>query len=148
MYFNVKDIEQFHSQKDFIDTVLVPLLPLDFSIEGSRQSSSAADYLMSLTAFLEKQFKGRIFLTPPFSYFHKNGIIDLEEINTYLMESGFKHVLFITCDQQWREKNSQFNVTWIPAIPLESMDQDVKQRLLQDQLNLVVPSLTKVWTSI
>lgn len=148
MYFNVKDIEQFHSQKDFIDTVLVPLLPLDFSIEGSKQSGSAAEYLMSLTAFIEKQFKGRIFLTPSFSYFHKNGIIDLEEISTYLMESGFKHVLFITCDQQWRNKGSQFNVTWLPAIPLESMDHDVRQRILQDQLNLVVPSLTKIWTSI
>lgn len=68
MFFNVNDVQQFQSQKDFIDTALVPLLSLDFEEGKMKQSSSAAEFLMSLTSFIEQQFKGRLMLIPPFSY--------------------------------------------------------------------------------
>lgn len=147
MNFNANDIEQFLSQKEFIDTALVPLLPVDFSMEVGKQSGSAAEYLMSLTTFIEKQFKGRIFLTPPFPYFQNLCNIDINEIEDKLKQSGFKFVLFITCDQFWKKENGDLHIIWLPAIPLESMDMEVKMRILQDQLNLVIPSLTKCWTN-
>ena len=33
MFFNVKDVEQFQAQKQFIDTAIVPLVSLDLSEE-------------------------------------------------------------------------------------------------------------------
>lgn len=66
MNFIVKDVEQFQAQKQFIDTAIVPLVQLDFSDQGMKQSSSASEYLMTLTNFIEQQFKGRLLLLPPF----------------------------------------------------------------------------------
>jgi hypothetical protein len=146
MNYNAKDIEQFLNQKQFIDTAIVPLLPVDFSTESGMRSGSEADFLMSLVTYVEKQFKGRIFLTPPFSYFQKTVKIDINDIYDNLVRSGFKHVLFITCDARWKQ-NDEKSVMWLPAIPLESMELEVKNRILQDQLNYVLPKLTQVWTS-
>ena len=55
-------------------------MPIDFSDDTGKQSGSAADYILNLVSFVEKQFKGRIFLTPTFPYFHKTGNIDLNDI--------------------------------------------------------------------
>lgn len=66
MNFIVKDVEQFQAQKQFIDTAIVPLVQLDFTDHGMKQSSSASEYLMTLTNFIEQQFKGRLLLLPPF----------------------------------------------------------------------------------
>lgn len=148
MFFNVKDMEQFQSQKQFIDTAIVPLLSLEFSDERSRQSSSAAEFLMSLTAFIEQQFKGRLLVTPPFSYIESiKENISLQAIYDELQAAGFKHIFFITCDHHWTAVNDSFNILWLPAIPLESMDKAVKQRILEDQLKQIIPTLTNEWTS-
>ncbi len=147
MNFNAKDIEQFLNQKQFIDTAIVPLLPVDFSTESGMRSGSEADFLMALNTYVEKQFKGRIFLTPPFSYFQKTVKIDINDIHDNLLQAGFKHVLFITCDARWKQFNHEQSILWLPAIPLESMESEVKNRILQDQLNYILPKLTKVWTS-
>ncbi len=146
MFFNVKDVQQFQAQKDFIDTALVPLLALDFKDATIKQSSSAAEFLMSLTSFVEQQFKGRLMLVPPFSYTDrtKNGlsVILLKE---ELQNAGFKHVIFITCDHTWTSDNEQLDVIWLPAIPLESMDIGVKKTILEDQLKRIIPILTSKW---
>lgn len=149
MFFTVKDIEQFQSQKQFIDTAIVPLLSLEFADDRSRQSSSAAEFLMSLTAFIEQQFKGRLLVTPPFSYTQalKEGI-RIEAIQEELQSAGFKHVFFITCDHHWTTVGDTTGVIWLPAIPLESMDKAVKQRILEDQLKQVIPTFTSAWTSV
>ena len=148
MFFNVKDMEQFQSQKQFIDTAIVPLLSLEFSDERSNQSSSAAEFLMSLTAFIEQQFKGRLLVTPPFSYIESiKENISLRAIQDELQAAGFKYIFFITCDHRWTTFNDSFNIQWLPAIPIESMDKAVKQRILEDQLKQVIPTFTNAWTS-
>ena len=146
MFFNVKDVQQFQAQKDFIDTALVPLLSLEFIETKIKQSSSAAEYLMSLTAFVEQQFKGRLMLVPPFSYTDqtKTGL-SVNLIKEDLQNAGFKHVLFITCDHAWTSYSEQIDVIWLPPIPLESMDAGVKKSILDDQLKQIIPILTSKW---
>ena len=146
MFFNVKDVQQFQAQKDFIDTALVPLLSLEFIETKIKQSSSAAEFLMSLTAFVEQQFKGRLMLVPPFSYTDqtKTGL-SVNLIKEDLQNAGFKHVLFITCDHTWTSYSEQIDVIWLPPIPLESMDSGVKKSILDDQLKQIIPILTSKW---
>ncbi|RHW39308.1 DUF2487 family protein [Lysinibacillus yapensis] len=149
MFFNVNDVQQFQQQKDFIDTALVPLLSLDFKEAKIKQSSSAAEFLMSLTAFIEQQFKGRLMLVPPFSYTEqtRNGV-SVELLKKEMEDAGFKHVFFITCDHYWTSFQEQLDVIWLPSIPLESMDTGVKQSILQNQLNQVIPTFTSKWFQV
>lgn len=146
MIYKVNDVEQFQAQKQFIDTAIIPLLQLDFSEIGMKQTSSASEYLMSLTTFIEQQFRGRLMLLPPFSYTKLSKSSELPlTLKAELQEAGFKSVIFITCDHEWTQLKDRINVIWLAPIPLESMDKTVKQRILEDQLKQVIPFLTTAW---
>jgi len=146
MFFNVQDVEQFLGQKDFIDTAIVPLLSLDFASDKVKQSSSAAEFLMALTAFVEQQFKGRLMVLPPFTYIANEKQEELPTtISESLINAGFKHVFFMTCDAGWTSHKEQLNIIWLPSIPLESMDKSVKKTILEDQLRQVIPILSAKW---
>lgn len=147
MYFNALDIEQFLQNKQFIDTAVIPLVSLDLGENKIRQSGSQAEYLMSLTSFIEQQFKGRLMLMPPFTYLEEQKeTVDLKFIRKYFKESGFSHIFFVTSDRHWTSNQGDVNVIWLPAIPLESMDRTVKQRILEDQLKHVIPFFTSEWS--
>lgn len=149
MFFNVQDVNQFLQQRDFIDTAIVPLLSLDFSEDKAQQSSSAAEFLMSLTAFIEQQFKGRLMVLPPFSYMAnaRNEQLPLT-LTTHLINAGFKHVFFMTCDASWTNISADCHIIWLPSIPLESMDKGVKKTILEDQLRQVVPIFSAKWAQL
>ena len=147
MYYIPEDVKQFINNKQFIDTAVVPLVSISFEEQKSIHMSSAADFLMGLTNFIEQQFKGRLMVMPPFTYFdEKQEMLNIDLIHQQLLVSGFKHIFFITCDNLWVKCNNSLEVIWLPAIPLESMDKGVKQRILEDQLNHVIPRFTSSWT--
>lgn len=146
MFFNTKDVAQFVTQQQFIDTAVVPLLNMSFEQQKIQHNSSQAEYLMSLTAFVEQQFRGRVMLLPPVCYIEGEASLSIENWQNALQEAGFKHIFFVTCDHQWTSKQELFNIIWLPAIPLESMDNSMKQKILEDQLKLIIPNLTKEWT--
>ncbi|MFP3918666.1 YpiF family protein [Lysinibacillus telephonicus] len=149
MFFNAKDVQQFQSQKEYIDTAIVPLLSINLSEAGIVQSSSSTEFLMSLTSFIEQQFKGRLMLMPPFSYTEgTRGGLSVSLLKEELQKVGFKHVLFITCDHFWTSLGDEIDVIWLPSIPLESMDREVKKKVLEDQLKLVIPILSSKWTQV
>jgi len=149
MYFNANDVTSFMAQKEFIDTAIVPLVSIDLTSEKIKQSGAEADFLLSLTSFVEQQFKGRLLLLPPFSY---STILKNEELpqllESQLHNAGFKHVFFITCDHFWTNIGDVVNVIWLPAIPLESMDKGVKNSILEDQLRQVIPTFSTKWAQI
>ncbi|QGG50823.1 DUF2487 family protein [Lysinibacillus pakistanensis] len=149
MYFNANDVTSFMAQKEFIDTAIVPLVSIDLTSEKIKQSGAEADFLLSLTSFVEQQFKGRLLLLPPFSY---STILKNEELpqqlELQLHNAGFKHVFFITCDHFWTNIGDVVNVIWLPAIPLESMDKGVKNSILEDQLRQVIPTFSTKWAQI
>ncbi|KGR88528.1 hypothetical protein CD30_18200 [Ureibacillus massiliensis 4400831 = CIP 108448 = CCUG 49529] len=147
MFFNVKDVSEFQNNKEFIDTVIIPLLLINLTENMIKQSSSATEYLMSLTAFIEQQFKGRLMLMPPFSYTEETkDDLSLVNLKEAFENAGFKHVLFITCDHYWTSYNEDLDVIWLPSIPLESMDKTVKKTILEDQLKQVIPILSSKWS--
>ena len=102
---------------------------------------------MHLTAFIESQFKGRIMLLPPFSY---TGTTKLEEMSATILRDlekmPFKHIFFLTTDSAWTSVEVSGEVIWLPSIPLESMDKQLRQSIIEDQLKQVLPRFTKKWS--
>ena len=146
MNWNANDMDTYMQQKEYIDTLLVPLLKIETNPENMKSSSSSTEFLMHLSTFMENQFKGRIMLLPPFSYTQS---MDLEILAGSLKKDinlmGFKHVFYLTTDSNWTTDNLE-NLIWLPSIPLESMDKQLRQKIIEDQLRQVLPLLTKKWT--
>lgn len=147
MHFIGRDMDQYLSQKDYVDTAVVPLLQLDLSEAGLKSSAGASEYLQSLTTLLEKQFKGRILLFPPMAYTKNADRSRLsKEISDEMEKAGFKHVFYMTTDAEWRSIDELQNVLWLPAIPTENMDRNFKQSVMEDQLRQVLPLFLKEWS--
>ncbi len=148
MYWTSKDMEEFIKQKEFIDTAIVPLVFLEGTDLGIKQSASGAEFLMSLTNFIEQQFKGRIVLTSPITY--TKSMPKKEIITAFydeLIEAGFKYIFFVTSDYEWNQFSPNYDIIWLPSIPLGDMDQKVRQSVLSDQLRQVIPMLSSKWST-
>ena len=149
MNWEAKSIDTIVEQKEYIDTALIPLLLIEGSPEGMKQSASAAEFLMNLTPYIEKQFKGRIVEFPPFSYTPESDRTRLAtEWKSELEKMEFKHYIFLTTDRTWMEEDILPEAVYVPSIPLEHMDKQVKQSVLQDQLRQLIPLLSKRWNEL
>ena len=146
MKYTVQDMTIFQQQKQFIDTAIVPLIQLDFSEQALLQSSMAASYLLSLTNYIEQQFKGRMVLLPPVCYTMMLRSQELlQNIHEELEDGGFRHIFYITTDMSWRTIAAEKAIIWLPPIPLESMDQNVRKSILEDQLKQILPTFLADW---
>ncbi|WP_017381846.1 YpiF family protein [Paenisporosarcina sp. TG-14] len=146
MYWNSKDVSVFLDQKEFIDTAVIPLLLIDGQASQVKQNASSAEFLMALTVFIENQFKGRVVLLPPVSYTPKSSRQQLgNEWSEMLKEAGFKHLFFVSSDMSWGTEANALNVIYTPSIPLEHMDQRLRQSVLEDQLRQIIPVFAKRW---
>jgi len=146
MHWNAKDSTIFQAQKEYIDTAIIPLTWIDGSSQGFLSAASAAEFTLSLSNVIENQFKGRIVLFPSFSYTKKQDKQTLlDDWSEEIKNAGFKHIFFITSDREWSTMEEEKNVILIPSIPLESMDQKMKNSILEDQLRQLIPIFAKRW---
>lgn len=146
MNWNASDMNVFLQQKEYIDTLVVPLIKVETVEERMKTSASSTDFLMNLVDYIELQFKGRIMIAPPFAYTPSMGLQQFGEVlSEDLSKSSFKHVFYLTTDSQWTSIEIPGKVLWMPAIPIENMDERLKQSILEDQLKQLLPQLTEEW---
>lgn len=146
MNWTSKDMDTYLQQKEYIDTLIVPLLKVETAPEQLKNSTSSSEFLMHLTTYLETQFKGRMMLMPPFAYTQSTDLAGMAEtLSRDVAATAFKHVFFITTDSAWTSLQIEGEVIWLPSIPLESMDPSLRQTIIEDQLRQVLPRFTEKW---
>ncbi|AST92237.1 hypothetical protein BC6307_13540 [Sutcliffiella cohnii] len=150
MKWTTKDVTVYEQSKEYIDTAIIPLVPISFKAD-MKNLASLGEYITTLTNELERQFKGRVMLLPTYTYlFHGNGRIKKEVLNEYIQHleaEGVKHIFLLTSDQQWKQEEEEINgkLLWLPAIPLEDMEEKYKQKLITDQMNQLLPIFISKW---
>lgn len=147
MNWTAKDMDTYMQQKEYIDTVIVPLLKIETAPEKMKNSASSSEFLMHLTTYMETQFKGRMMLMPPIAYTQST---DLNEMSRNLVRdmasAPFKHQFYMTTDSAWTSIQMEGEIIWLPSIPLESMEPSLRQTIMEDQLRQVLPRLTEKWS--
>ncbi|WP_309087732.1 YpiF family protein [Domibacillus sp.] len=147
MNWNGKDAALVEQQKNYIDTVLIPLVPLDFGTEF-RQSAEQYEFIGLLADFLERQFKGRVVVTPPYAYVPEmagNAALWSEKARS----AAFKHVFFLTADAMWRTRENELggSVILVPSVPLGDMEESVKHSLISHQAKQLIQTVVEKWQS-
>lgn len=141
-----KDVDTYISQKEYIDTVVVPLIAVDTKPETMKNSASSSEFLMNLSKFIEKQFKGRMMFLPPVSYTQSTDIQQLADtLSEDLKKSSFPHIFYLTTDPKWTSVSTDEKVIWLPSIPLETMDDHLRQTIMEDQLRQVLTHFMDKW---
>lgn len=147
--WNPQDIEIYSKSKEYVDTAVIPLLPISFDSEMG-QDAGMSEFITLVTAQLERQFRGRLLLLPGFSYLkgiEAEKVTDLLQWESQLLESGFSHVFYLTSDLFWKSEESRFNgsVIWLPAIPLETMQDQQKLSVIESQVKQMLTLFTGKW---
>jgi len=150
MKWNGKDIELYIGAKEYVDTVIIPLIGISFK-EMIRQSASTNEFTTILSQQIEQQFKGRVMLLPPLTY--SNEWIMEEKIQLLLqwketlMVENFKHIFFLTSDIDWKSIEGQLGdeLLWTNSIPLEHLDEKYKQPMMDEQVKKILKVIINQW---
>lgn len=146
----LEDVDVYNQSKEYVDTAVIPLIPV--SVQSDFKSVvSKGEYITHITAELERQLKGRVYLFPPFTYLNnkKNVFEILLEWKTEIQRE-FKHVFFLTSDVMLKDNKPQSlsnNLIWLGAVPIEHMDDNLKRKLLQDQVEQILNILLQSWNN-
>ncbi|WP_144476819.1 YpiF family protein [Cytobacillus oceanisediminis] len=142
------DVEMYQKAAEYVDTAIVPLLPVSFG-EDMKQNASMAEFTGILTSQLEKQFRGRIFLLPDFVYIKEDeGSLDaLKNWENSLLDKQFNHIFYVTSDSRWRqrEKDLKGNVLWMPSLSMDQMEDQQKVAIVDDQVKQLLSLFTEKW---
>lgn len=143
-----KDIEMYLGAKEYVDTAVVPLVPISFG-DDMKQVVPMYEYTTIITAQLEHQFKGRMLLFPCYSYFKKSYDEDLEQLKRWeeeLLKEGFKHLFYITSDHGWKEWESSLNghLICFNTIP-NDMEGNYQQTAVKEQLKQLISTIMLKW---
>lgn len=141
--WNSKDVDVYLQSKEYVDTAIVPLI--EVSIDSQFKNTVSKGECTDLISFeLERQLKGRVFLFPSFTYIQNDSQV-IETLKKWKNElkKDFSHVIFLTTEEKW--KKSEEEIIWVPNIPMEHMDESLKKKLVQDQIEQILNILVQYW---
>ena len=148
MKWTAKDLDMFMQSKEYVDTVLIPLVPLSFKGQ-MKQTGSMNEFLTILSLEIEKQMKGRILLLPTFHYLsdEMDKVERLKRWANEVKENNFEHVFFLTSDFEWKkeERELENNLVWIPAIPLEGLEIEQAREMINQQVLQILDIFSYNW---
>ncbi|MFS0863572.1 YpiF family protein [Fredinandcohnia sp. 179-A 10B2 NHS] len=150
MKWVTKDIDVYLQAKEYVDTAVIPLIPV--SLDGNLKTTvSMGEFITILSNEIERQFKGRIILFPAFTYSGSEELQNTKErLNQWTSDfsgGGMKHAIFITSDSSWKQVEAELQGTliWMPTLPLEYVEEKYKQTMLQDQMKQLIGLFMNIW---
>lgn len=150
MRWTARDIDLYFREKDYIDTAVVPLVPVTWHRE-IKSTVSSGEFIVLIVDELERQLKGRIIHFPPFSYLNAESMATrVERLRAWkqeLLDNELRHVFFITADVSWKraEKEVGDSLLWLPAVPLEHMSPDNRRETIAGQIKQLLEIITIKW---
>lgn len=148
MKWTTSDLEQVLEHIQYIDTIIVPLCPVSLTKDKISLAEQRED-LIILTSELERTYKGRVVISPEFTYL-PNEITKFERLKEWhkeFLESGMKHIFYITCDYEWKQSNTEVDesLVWLPALNINSLDESTQRVIVEKQLSHLNALFYKKW---
>ncbi|MDQ0205933.1 DUF2487 family protein [Alkalicoccobacillus murimartini] len=151
MKWNTRDITKYQKEKKYVDTVLIPLLPMTLQ-SGLSRAVTASEYTQAISDELERVYQGRLIISLPFTYqsskpIEQNKILLNEWVEEW-RKDGIKHVILLTSDSVWREWDSESTAVmiWLPAVQLHTMNQSDRKQMCSEIVQDLSPIFAKEWS--
>ena len=150
MKWTTEQMDMYLSAKEYVDTAVIPLIPIDWE-NDPKGKVSMGEFTSVIVEEIERQFKGRIFQLAPFTYLseepEKERLSRLLKWDKHFFENGFKHIIYLTSDGDWKkvEKDLPDMLIWMPSLSLEAMDNSYAKEIVTQQMKQVLPLITNRW---
>lgn len=131
------------AERQYVDTLIVPLAELAFGEDMVRKAESY-EVIHAVTAETERQLSGRTMLSPTISYTDMEAGVKLaQDVVAKANSSGFSHVLFIASDVRF--KAFDLPVLFVPPLALGSMSSEQAHTMVQNFATQVITELSSRW---
>ncbi|WP_257997853.1 YpiF family protein [Salimicrobium jeotgali] len=146
-----KDLEQFVKEKEYIDTLFIPLIPIHTSIDEKMTGSGFQAELTNLfSRIIEEQFRGRIVLAPDYYYIAGNAEAEVDRVNNWIdsfTEKPFSYVFLFSFDRNWRKSESDLRgeLLWFPGLRHGDLQSTETQSFVKEQAKEIVEIIKESW---
>ncbi|GGJ85549.1 hypothetical protein GCM10007063_05100 [Lentibacillus kapialis] len=152
MKWTKQDLQQYVQAKEYIDTIILPLIPFHFLTDSSLEKDAFQREVLSVfIRELEKEITGRVMLCPDYNYLKsadkKTEVVRINSWVENIRSQPFDHFFFITADSGWKkfDQAMQGTLIWNPHIVTESMQAREKQSVVHSQVQQVGELIRSYW---
>ncbi|WP_085992040.1 YpiF family protein [Oceanobacillus senegalensis] len=152
MQWRKKDISQYLKAKEYIDTVIIPLMPIHMSDDQVIERDSFQNEVLTVfTNELERELSGRTMLIPSYHYIKKTEIEnEKNRLNGWvenMKEQPFTQIFLITYDSRWKKIERELDGTliWLPAIQTGDLQSKELQQMIREQVSQIVELIRSYW---
>ncbi|GAB3802434.1 YpiF family protein [Virgibacillus kimchii] len=152
MKWKKEDLKQYVQAKEYIDTVIIPLIPFQFTDEQNIEKDAFQSEVLSiLTNEIEKELTGRVMLTPGYHYIKSAGLEDestiLQRWTEEIKKQPFEHVFFLTFDSGWKKIEGKLDGTllWLPGVKSGDLKSAEMHTVIKDQVEQIGELIRSYW---
>lgn len=143
MRFDSIDARKSLTERQYVDTLVVPLVELAFDEEMVRKAERN-EVIQAVALETERQLSGRTMLCPTLSYVDvETGSLLAETVLERATASGFSHVLFISSDVRF--KVFDLPIIFVPPLALKGMSGEQSHTMVQNFATQVITELSARW---
>lgn len=148
------DLSQYKEAKEYVDTLLVPLIPFQLSNDKTYEKEAfQKEFLLLFVHKIEKELAGRIMLTPDYNYVlskemkRENEVARLNGWIQNCKTQPFQHTFLVTFDSGWKKNESEMQGTllWFPGMDEGDLQSAEIQSVVKNQANQVVELIRSYW---
>jgi len=141
MLFNHVDLKELKNNLEYIDTAIIPVSNIDMNHQ--LLTSCDQNETVQLVGMLaEKQFKGRLLLTPTF-FTSGNQYDHVVSFIQSLKDYGLNNIIILSSDQV--ELNGDHELYKVNTIPMGDLDDDMKRTLIEDEVKQFMKFIIRTW---
>lgn len=141
MLFNHVDLKELKNNLEYIDTAILPVSNIDMNHQ--LLTSCDQNETVQLVGMLaEKQFKGRLLLTPTF-FTSGNQYDHVVSFIQNLKDYGLNNIIILSSDQV--ELNGDHELYKVNTIPMGDLDDDMKRTLIEDEVKQFMKFIIRTW---
>ncbi|MDX8046129.1 DUF2487 family protein [Gracilibacillus sp. S3-1-1] len=152
MKWKKDDVKLFFQEKEYIDTLCIPLVPIDLSSEHeATKLADQATTLQIMTDELERNFTGRIMISPAYTYVrtgdYEKESIHLNQWTSLFSNQHFKHVFLLTYDVNWK-KNEQLldqQLLWLTHTTIDDYQSSETKKWVNNQVAQISELIRSYW---
>jgi len=153
MKWVTSDLLQYKTAKEYVDTLLIPLIPFQLSNDKVYEKDAFQREVLSLfVREVEKGLTGRILLTPNYNYIaSKEPFVDeVDRLNAWIEHchtQPFQYIFPITFDSSWKkhEKNINGTLLWFPGLDSGDLESKEMQSVIKGQVKQIVELIRTYW---
>lgn len=151
MRFTKADTTQYLPEKEYVDTVVIPLIAFNPASEDQMVKQAFLKELNQVfTSLIEKEYRGRIFLSPEYHYINGYNKDEVERINHWVTQyekQPFKNIFLFTFDAQWKkhEKDLTGHLLWVPGLQSGNIQSTETQSFVREQAYQISELIQSYW---